>query len=153
MLLETERASAKFVREDITRSLRRNLNSPPMPQVLEEFRFADRAGRLVLLDSDGSEFPVVSAAGEEAFASLASLARTLRTFGLPLGFSASGLSLSTSEIVTFEGWVEPQEDSDSEVSVTVSEGGPEILAAAQVRGEVQVGARQRFPISATSGRD
>ncbi len=153
MLPETGSASAKFVREEITRSLRRNLNSPPMPQVLEEFRFADRAGRLVLLDSDGSEFPVVSESGEEAFASLASLARTLRTFGLPLRFSASGLSLSTGEIVTFEGWVEPEDDSVSEVPRTASEGGPEVLAAAQVRGEVQVGARQRFPISATSGRD
>jgi DNA-directed RNA polymerase specialized sigma24 family protein len=145
--------SAKFVREETARGLRRNLNSPPLPPVLQEFCFAERAGQLVLRDSDGSEYRIQLMPGDGPFPSLVSLASALQQSRQPLAFSATGLSRAAGEMVTFEGWLEAQEVSGSVATLAADAEAGNALAATEVRGEVQLGSRQRFPVTARSGRD
>jgi hypothetical protein len=147
----------KFVRVENARGLRRNLNSPPLPPVLREFQVTQAAGSLVLLDGDGSAFRITTELDLGVSASVASLAQALKKLDQPLPFKASGLSQSAGEVVTFEGWLEPRTAPGPASAAAPELSGRSVgihpLEATQVRGEVQVGTRQRFPMVARIAGD
>jgi hypothetical protein len=151
---EVPKGAEKFVRTENERGLRRNLNSPPLPPVLKEFTLRDWNGELALVDRDGSVYRIAADVDGLAVSSVTSLAQTLRASGKPLRISASGVSQSTGDQVAFEGWLEPKADLGLSIAPAIgrSQDGDRTgsFEATQVRGEVKVGDRQRFPLVARS---
>lgn len=149
---EVPKGAEKFIRTENERGLRRNLNSPPLPPVLKEFTLGERDGELALVDSDGSVYRIAAELDGPSASTVSSLAQTLRASGRPLRITASGLSQSTGEMVAFEGWFEPKEGfGPGTLPATGRSSRPDRLTsleATQVRGEVRVGDRQRFPLVA-----
>jgi hypothetical protein len=141
----------RYVRDDPSRHLRRNFNSPPLPGVLQEFVIRKRTNGMAIVDADGSVYEVVP---EETLGSV-DRGGVPRTAQSSVCFKAAGLHKSSGQWVIFDGWLVPAGGDEGEPAPGVKGMGSQWaavpgmpLGGMRVRGEVRLGERTRFPLAA-----
>ncbi len=141
----------RYVREDSTRHLRRNFNSPPLPEVLQEFVIRKRSNGMAIVDADGSIYDVVP---EETLVAPDSGVASRRVESA-VCFKAAGMHKSSGQWVVFDGWLVPAEGEKGELASGGKGTGSQWaavpglpLGGMRVCGEVRLGERTRFPLAA-----
>jgi len=145
----------QFIRANMASQFRRNFNSPPMPAVLESFDLDLTQSGLTITDADGSEYRgTVDWAAAQHKDDATRQARSL-------AFEVKGVHRTTGEFVVFTGWLVPQRAGSILLSpMTSSPSDPAatsrmpLLAEGvlAIEGNVQYGARTRFPVHAGAAR-
>jgi hypothetical protein len=145
---------------------RRNLNSPPTPQVLQTFRWLREGDTVRVIDADGSVYAgeIAATIGAEPVERARVVAPARRSAELEspdrVGarrqsdagtpgewFAVSGTNRTMNVRVVFEGVLESQAGQDRFLT-SAGRGGPAVDAAVKIQGQAVVGSSTRLEIEA-----
>ena len=158
---------SRFVQSRVQQSYRRNLNSPPVPEVLQSFEFSQAGASVTVIDADGSVYTgqvetpeslkdQVAQRSTASRQSVDGFARSAKAMGRQgqiaegeVAFTVTGTNQSLQKLVIFTGVATRGRADVSGVRLQGALGGQNVQAQSgfsRISGRAQVGTASQIPV-------